>query len=84
MVKIDPFEPLANCFYKFNSTKEGTIEFLKCLKEHGITVYWSDRWQRLVPRGRAGEKRGSCEKRIYLKADHKIEGKNAVDKIGRN
>ncbi len=39
-----------SCLLKFkdNNTKEGAIEFLRCLKAYDIIVYWSDIWQRLI------------------------------------
>lgn len=50
---------LIQCFNKLNRTREGAMEFLKCLKEQGIIVYWSNTWKRLVPRSEAGKRRGS-------------------------
>lgn len=36
--------------FRDNNTKEGAIEFLRCLKEYEVVVYWSDTWQRLIMR----------------------------------
>jgi len=57
MVKADFL--LLQCFTKLDGTRKGAIEFLKCLKEQGIIVYWSNTWKRLVPKSEAGKRRGS-------------------------
>ncbi len=46
-----------SCLLKFkdNNTKEGAIEFLRCLKAYDIIVYWSDIWQRLIMRPKVGD-----------------------------
>jgi len=46
-----------SCLLKFkdNNTKEGAIEFLRCLKEYDVIIYWSDTWQRLIMRPKVGD-----------------------------
>lgn len=48
---------MLSCLLKFkdNNTREGAIEFLKCLKEYDVIVYWSDAWQRLIMRPKVGD-----------------------------
>ena len=58
MVKLNDLS-LIGCFTKLDDSRKGAIQFLKCLKEHGIIVYWSDNWSRLVPRSERGVRRGS-------------------------
>ncbi len=50
---------LGGCFNSFvkllgGHTKEGAIEYLKCLKEHNISIYWSDEWGKLIARPKSG------------------------------
>jgi len=50
---------LLGCLKKLEArTEQGAIEFLRCLKTHGIIVYWSDAWGKLIARSKSGH-RGS-------------------------
>ena len=50
---------LLGCLRKLEDrTKQGAIEFLRCLKTQGIIVYWSDAWGKLIARSKSGH-RGS-------------------------
>jgi len=41
------------CLDKLKGTKDGAIEFLKCLKEHDILIYWNKEWK-LIARSKSG------------------------------
>ena len=77
-----------SCLLKFrdNNTKEGAIDFLKCLKEYEVIVYWSDTWQRLIMRPKVGDiflSKGLLRKETMEKVREKsgIENKKDWDEV---
>lgn len=49
-------DSVLSCFLEFDkkNTKEGAIEFLKCLSRYYIVVYWSSTWKRLIIKPKVG------------------------------
>ena len=52
---------LIECLEGFDiNTEQGAIGFLRCFREYGIIVYWSDRWRMIIGRSKNG-RRGSMK-----------------------
>lgn len=78
--KRDPC--LHECWKRISDryAKEDQIQFLKCLKEEGCTVYWSNLYQRLILRSRPGENETSS-KRFMVEAAEILGIKSREDWI---
>lgn len=69
------------CLDKLKGTKDGAIEFLKCLKEHDILIYWNKEWK-LIARSKSG--RGSWNSFMkYVMDILKISNKKDWERLNR-
>ena len=68
------------CLDKLKGTKDGAIEFLKCLKEHDILIYWNKAWK-LIARSKSG-RQGSWKSYMeYVMAILEINSKEDWERI---
>ena len=65
------------------NTQQGAIKTLICLKTHGIIVYWSDRWGRIIARSKSGRRGGLKSLMKDIMTTLKINSKEDWERIKR-